>query len=137
MLLSFASSRSTEMWNLILFKLASHADKILSVIICLAFVCLRNVSICFYCNTSKAIDLNLWLIWILFMFAGLFVGALIRYAASKTTTTHLTVFPNNTLPTYNNTLPPDTLWLNVIQYVSLYQFRNIIKHSFVSSAAEA
>lgn len=50
----------------------------------------------------------------LFMFAGLFVGALIRYASSKTTTTHLTVFPNNTLPTYNNSLPPDTLWLNVI-----------------------
>lgn len=48
-------------------------------------------------------------------FAGLFVGALIRYAASKTTTTHITVYPN-TSTTYNQSLPPDTLWLTVIQY---------------------
>lgn len=55
------------------------------------------------------------------LFAGLFVGALIRYAASKTTTTHLTVYPNVTSsPTYNQSLPPDILWLNVIEYLYIF-----------------
>ncbi|XP_055296779.1 sodium/hydrogen exchanger 6 isoform X4 [Sitodiplosis mosellana] len=63
---------------------------------------------------------------------GLFVGALIRYAASKTTTTHLEVTPNVTFPTYNQTLPPDTLWLtfpgslpsiNVPNQTYAYSFR--------------
>lgn len=51
---------------------------------------------------------------VLMLFTGLFVGALIRYASSKTTTTHLEVIPNVTFPTYNQSLPPDTLWLTVI-----------------------
>lgn len=48
------------------------------------------------------------------LFTGLFVGALIRYAATRTTATHLTVYPNTTQPAYNQSLPPDTLWLRVI-----------------------
>ncbi|XP_031627065.1 sodium/hydrogen exchanger 6 isoform X3 [Contarinia nasturtii] len=43
---------------------------------------------------------------------GLFVGALIRYAASKTTTTHISVYPNVSTTTYNQSLPPDSLWFN-------------------------
>lgn len=63
-----------------------------------------------------------------FMIAGLFVGALIRYAASKTTTTHLEVYPNVSATTYNQSLPPDTLWLKVIQHFILDIFSR--KHFF-------
>lgn len=53
-------------------------------------------------------------IFFCFSFAGLFVGALIRYAATKTTATHLTVEPDSSITPYNQSLPPDTLWLAVI-----------------------
>lgn len=74
--------------------------------------------ICFQCffqyKCERFYDMNC------LCFTGLFVGALIRYAATKTTTTHLTVYPNNTMPTYNNSLPPDTLWLNVIEHFGFF-----------------
>ena len=65
------------------------------------------------------------------LFTGLFVGALIRYAASKTTTTHLEVAPNVTSTTYNQSLPPDTLWLTVIEYLFYFSvhFVNIVSYS--------
>lgn len=62
--------------------------------------------------------------WTFFLFAGLFVGALIRYAATNTTATHLNVSPtnNNQTPTYNQSLPPDTLWLMVIEYHPFWMY---------------
>lgn len=50
-------------------------------------------------------------------FAGLVVGAVIRYAATKTPVTHLNVEPAKAEPSYNQSLPPDTLWLKVILYI--------------------
>lgn len=63
--------------------------------------------------------------WTFFLFTGLFVGALIRYAATNTTATHLNVSPtynNNQTPTYNQSLPPDTLWLRVIEYHPFWMY---------------
>lgn len=41
------------------------------------------------------------------------VGAIIRYAATKTPVTHLNVEPVSSVPSYNQSLPPDTLWMKV------------------------
>lgn len=47
----------------------------------------------------------------LYLFAaGLIVGALIRYAGSKTPVFHMSVVPEKDSK-YNLSLPPDTLWL--------------------------
>lgn len=43
---------------------------------------------------------------------GLIVGAIIRYAGTTTPVTHLAVEPEGD-PQYNQSLPPDTLWLKV------------------------
>ncbi|XP_023179100.1 sodium/hydrogen exchanger 6 isoform X7 [Drosophila hydei] len=42
---------------------------------------------------------------------GLIVGAIIRYAGTNTTLVHMQVEPQG-VPTYNDKLPPDTLWFN-------------------------
>lgn len=70
-------------------------------------------------NSEKFTRMNIF-----FLFAGLFVGALIRYAATNTTATHLNVSPtsNNQTPTYNQSLPPDTLWLMVIKYHPFWMY---------------
>lgn len=47
------------------------------------------------------------------LFSGLIVGAIIRYAGTKTAVLHLPVEPEAG-STYNKTLPPDSLWLTVI-----------------------
>lgn len=44
--------------------------------------------------------------------SGLIVGAIIRYAGTNTTLVHMQVEPQGE-PTYNDKLPPDTLWFKV------------------------
>lgn len=64
---------------------------------------------------------------------GLIVGAIIRYASTKTPATHISVDPIDVTPHYNQSLPPDTLWLKVcrmraqhtIGWVSLTRHRHL------------
>lgn len=63
--------------------------------------------------STVLVTLGCWVIHLtsFFVFAeGLIVGALIRYAGSKTPVLHMSVTPEKDSK-YNLSLPPDTLWL--------------------------
>lgn len=49
---------------------------------------------------------------------GLIVGAIIRYAGTTTPVIHLNVQADNETK-FNQSLPPDTLWLQVSYYIVL------------------
>lgn len=56
---------------------------------------------------------------------GLIVGAIIRYAGTTSPVIHLSVEPAEGDAQFNQSLPPDTLWLKVIFIVFTY-YDNII-----------